>query len=476
MRFFKTTFFSLVLLLTAVFAQANNGELILFYQAGDSPVTKDFVEKYADQIKEMATGQDIAVKLVDVTQGAPELIDATPAIVFQNHLGRSLYIGRYHYVDKIKTFIRTVKRMPQKAALNKKHDVMVWENEKSTVVSPVKITDLDGVLPKEFDQAAFKKEALAAIDEGMKAYSYAEHFSAERTHRLMYTAFYPYRAKDGKFFVSTEVYSQFNCVDPVFMQFDEPVSGSWRKWESAFKEAGKLLAEKISAELNNTKRGDGLLALSASTPVKSWNELGLPLPPVPEGNSRQFEAVDLEIAQVWKVDGPIDSDVPVINFNFLAPLDYYAGEITALDGKLTLGPEADLSKAVAVFSTSMKNLTMGDESLDEHVMDMIALADYPSAKFTFRSIDVVDQGNIAFGAMSQFVVNGVMDFKGIQAPLKVTAQIEPILDEAGKPRLQVYASFKLKQFDDYGIDGPDGSKDESNTMDFNLNFLMKPAK
>lgn len=456
-------------------AQTGNGELLLFHDGSDHPVTRDFVDRYVPQIKEMAAGQEIEVKLMDLSQGAPEMVEYTPAVVFQNHLGRSLYVGRYHYVDKIKTFLRTVRRMPQKEVVNEKHQVLVWEKERATVISPVKITDLAGHLPKDLDQNEFRNTALAAIARGMEGFRQEAHFKAARTHRLMYTAFYPYRSKDGKLFISTEVYSQFNCIDPVFKEFEAPVEASWKEWESAFEAAGRLLKEKILTELENPERGDGFLPVARSVAPQSWEALGLALPEAPEGSGNDFSEVDLNLPPVWEVDGPIDGDVPVVNFSFLAPLDYYAGEITALSGKLNLGADKSIASATASFVADLKDLTMGDEYLDESVATMIELADHPQASFTFRSVSVVDQPVVDFGNLTQFVVEGTMDFKGIQAPLRVSGQIEPILNEAGEPRLQVYAAFQLKQYDNYGVKGPDGPEEASHTMDFNLNFLLRPA-
>ena len=465
----------LALAFAGQFLLASNGELLLIHNGSVDPVNLDFVKKYAPQIEEMAKSQGIETKTIVIGDAAPELVRFTPAIVYQNHLGRSLYIGRYHYVDKIKTFMRTVKRIPQKDVINEKHDVMVWSYEQSTVVTPVKITPLAGKVPADFDQEAFRKEALAALDEGMKNYRFMEHFEARRTHRLMYAAFYPYRSKDGKFYVSMEVYSQFNCVDPVYKQFSEPVSGSFKKWEKVFTQAGALVEKQIIAQLNNPERGDGLQPIGRNVQTKSFDDLGYPLPPAPAGAGNQT-AVDMKMPQKWIMDGPIATDVPLINFNFPAPLDYYAGEITRMNGQLILGKDAQISSSVASFAARLESMTMGDENLDLHVNEMISLLKYPKSTFTFNSISVVDQPQLNFGTMTQIIVEGMLDFKGLAVPVNVTSQIEPILNEAGQPRLQVYAFFKMPLKEHWDIDGPDGPDEASNFLDFNINFLMQPSE
>lgn len=476
MKLFRTFIAAFALLTLGQTAFAGSGELLLFYQNGDDAVTEDFRNNFVPKIREMAESQDISVKEVSVTDVAPELIHATPAVVFQNHLGRSLYIGRYHYVDKIKTFIRTVKRMPQQDVVNEKHDVLVWNEGRATVLTPVKVTELGGTLPAGFDQAKFKKAALKAIDKGMARYKLSKHYEARRTDRLMYSAFYPFRSEDGKLFISMEAYSQFNCVIPVYKEFEAPVSGSWKEWEKVFEEAGKIVEGKIVEALNSVELGDGLLPLSSSVAAKDFEAMGFPLPEKPEGSEADFSAVDVKLSQNWVMDGPIAEDVPVVNFAFGAPVDYYSGEISKLQGYLKLDKALAIGQAVAKFSTDMHDLTMGDESLDHSVHDMISVVDHPEASFTFDKIEVLDQPNITFGAVTQVLVDGVMDFKGIKAPLRVASQIEPVLTESGEPRLQVYASFKLANKDNYGVEGPDGPDEAVNFMDFNLNFLLKPAE
>lgn len=477
MQFLKFTLFSLLLVITGQITLASNGELLLFHNGSDHPVTQDFLTKYAPQIEEMAKSQGIDVKQINVSEeGTTKLVRFTPAIVFQNHLGRSLYVGRYHYVDKIKTFIRTVKRLPQKDVINRKHDVMVWENDYAKVLTPVKVTSLAGSLPKGFDQEEFKEKALAAIAEGTNNYRLEKLHDAFRTDRLMYAAFYPHLSKKGKLSISVEAYSQFNCVIPVYKQFDEPVQGSFRSFEKVFQKAGALIEEQIIAQLGSVERGDGFLPIGSGTPMKTFDELGYPLPPAPEGATSNLAAVDLIIPQKWTMDGPIADDVPLINFNFPAPLDYYAGEIKEMEGGLELGAGADIKKSLASFSAILKSMTMGDESLDEHVGEMIELMEFPKSNFTFKEVKVIDQPVLNFGSVTQIVVNGTMDFKGLKAPVTVTSQIELVLNEAGDPRLQVYAFFKMPLKEKWDVDGPDGPEEASNFLDFNLNFLLKPKQ
>jgi hypothetical protein len=453
---------------------AQGGELVIFTSATSNAVEKDFKTNYLPKIKEMAKAQGVTVIEKVVSKGAPENITYSPAMVFQNHLGRSLYIGRYHYVDKLKTFIRTVSRMPQPPATNEKHNVLVWKRERSTVFSPVKITAPNGAVPAEFDATKFLKAALEATAKGATSYTLHELYAAQRTDRAMYWALYPFVADDGKLYLSAEMYSQFNCIEPIFKRFDNPFAGTWKNWEKVFEEAGKTMQAEVEKQLLSTTHGDGMTPLPISNPIKSWEDLGLTLPKAPSGNDTK-QVVNLTLGTKWTFAGPIEEGTPVVNFSFLAPMDTYAGEVKNLFGDLTLGEGASILEALGKFGIETSSLTMGDPSLDHSVHDMIAIVDNPKAFFTLQKITSLEHPQLAFGSLTQFVVAGELEFMKINAPLDVTAQIEPVLDENGQARLIVNASFRLRLKEKYGIDGPDGPMPSADTMQFFLNFLLKPV-
>lgn len=456
-------------------AFAGSGQLIVFTSQSGHPVTVDLVQTYLPKLQEMAAAQDIEVKVIEVTDKAPELITYTPAIVFQNHLGRSLYVGRYHYVDKVKTFIRTVKRMPQQTVDNEKHDVLVAQLGRSTVVTPVKLTDLGGTQPAKFDQAAFHKEALLALASGMKSYTFKDLYHPKRNERLVYTAFYPYRGVDGKLFVSAEMYSQFNCVEAIYKRFDKPFEGTWKDRKALFKAIGTEIEAEVMRQLASTDKGDGLLPLPSTVKTVSWESMGLALPPAPPAAEGGATAAPVKLSQRWDVAGPVDKDMPVVGFAFPAPLDYYAGELSALTGLLKVGDGLDMNTALGEFSVRMESLTMGDPALDHSVAGMLKMVDYPVSHFHFRKMKSMENAKLAFGYVTQFVVQGEFEFMGVKAPVDVTAQVEPVLDDAGAARLQVYAVFAIRLKERYGVNGPDGPADAKDTVNFTLNFLLKPA-
>lgn len=462
-------------LLSAFSAYAGGGELIVFLHDESHPVTKDFREKTLPELQKMADAQGFALKEINAAEGAPELIGHTPAVVYQNHLGRSLYIGRYHYVNKIKTFMRTVKRLPQEDVGNLKHDVLVWKNERATLVTPVKITPLAGAVPANFDQEAFQAKALEILGRGMKNYDLHKEFDFRRNHRAIYNAYYPYLSEDGKVFLSMEMYSQFNCIEPIYKRFDTPLEGTIADWEDCFLQAAEIMEAEMIRQLSTIEKGDGMVPVPTSVAVKSWKQLDLKLPKAPKGSASSGKIVKVDLPLKWTFDGPIAADVPVLGFSFLAPVDYYAGEAGGMDGDLQLSAGRSIEKATGKFSLATKTLSMGDEMLDHSVHDMVKYLDHPKASFTFKDLVIIENPVLKFGNLTQFSVSGELNFMGIKDPIEVRAQMEPVLDDAGKPRLQVFASFRLRLKEKYNLDGPDGPMPAKDTMVFNLNFLLKPA-
>ncbi len=453
---------------------AGGGELIVFSGDAKNPVERDFHDKFLPKIKEMAKAQGVTVIEKSIAKGIPEQVNFTPAIFFQNHLGRSLFIGRYQNIDKVQTFVRTVTRMPQAWVTNEKHDVLVWQRERARIYSPIKLTPLDGVIPPGFDQAAFHKAGLAALEKGADDATLRELFSAERNDRAMYLALYPYHGTDGKFFLSAEMYSQFNCIEPIMKRFEKPFEGTFASWEKVMEEAGKELQAEVFKQLASTTRGDGLVPVSSNLTVKSWEALGLNLPKAPAGGASNV-ATDVKLGTRWEFAGPVEPGAPVLNFSFLAPVDNYAGEIKVLFGALQLSEGPSIENATGKFGIETASLTMGDAGLNSHVKEMIAVLEHPKAYFTFAKMLSMEQPRLAFGTLTQFALRGELDFMGVTAPIDVTAQMEPVLDEQGAARLQVYASFSLRLKEKYKLDGPDGPAPSNDTMQFFLNFLLKPA-
>jgi hypothetical protein len=165
----------------------------------------------------------------------------------------------------------------------------------------------------------------------------------------------------------------------------------------------------------------------------------------------------------------------VINFSFLAPLDYYAGEVKQLFGGLEFGEGPAIGGSVGKFGIELPSLTMGDPALDAHVREMLRMVEHPQSHFTFAHAVALENPQVRVGTVTQFTVGGMLEFMGVAAPIDVIAQLEPGLDAQGDPQISVLASFALRLKERYGLDGPDGPMPAKDSMQFSINFLLKPA-
>lgn len=467
-HYFKTLLF--LFLSLNLFAE---GELIVFVSNNGSEVDQSFQSNTLPKIKQFAADNDITFKVKDAHEGVPEGISTLPAIVYQNHLGRSVYVGRFNQEDKVINFVRTAKRIPQtKEELKLSLVQRGWllQDAKSHIELKTKITGLAGTTPKKFDALEFSMESEIEVVNAMDKFKEEEEFEVAPTDRKFYANFYPYRAADGMFYVTTELYSQFHCHEPVYTTLDKPFKGTWKKKEEVFAKAAKDIQAQIQFHADNPENGDGFDPVTTEMPTKSWEELSCGLPAPPEG-IENF-SVEIELPNKWKVKGAVSKLDPMAAFTFPPPIDSYNGEVRSLTGTLTLDESKTLKEASGKFEVDLNSLTMGDPDLDESVKSMIGVETYPMATFAFEEMQPVENKELEFGEMQTAVASGKFTFKGKTIEKTVNAQITPILDDEGNPILQVSVSFSMS-LNPFNIDGPDGPEPQRNTVKFMLHFLME---
>jgi len=405
-------------------------QLIVFVNS-ESPILDG---EDMDALKKLAEDIELEFEVKDIAEGAPQEVTYTPSIVFQNSEGRSFYYGRYKKISRVKNFIRASRLAHQGDTDNVKKNILVWKNGRTAVTAPIKLTDLAGEVPSGFDQATFVREAKANIAQGMSDFGEMSEFEQTRTTRSFYFNLYPYLS-DGSLTISAEIYSQYNCVKPVFQQFDEALaSGTWRNRDKVFAEAGKLIEAEIKRQTKNLENGDALAFISDDIPVKSWTALGLELPEKPQ-NQVNIKNEGAKISQNWTVEPPQNKNEPILIFSFLPPLDSYAGEATALSGTLNLGENNRLEGAKGSFEVQISDITMGLDDLDNEVTML-----------------------------------------GLETPLDVSAQIEPLINEKGEAALQVSATFLLPLYSVFKVAGPDGPSPAKDNLQFYMKFLLKSSE
>ncbi|MEO1365825.1 MAG: YceI family protein [Acidobacteriota bacterium] len=446
-------------------------ELVIFTQKTDSDISKTFHAEHLPDLLKQAFELDLVAKVIDISErGAPDDIHLTPLVLYQSHRGRAIFQGRYVDTGKVLHFIRTQRAIPPTAGDLEVSDGAVADLGRARILAPLKITPLGGQVPEGYDAEAFQEKARDAIMEGFERFSRRARATLGASDRSFYMDFHPYRSEDGGFFVSTALFSQFNCIEPVFIRFEAPTGGAWADFPDVFARAARELEEQVFATLTDPKLGDGFDAVPDSTPATSWADLGLPLPERVAGAAAAD--VHVELPTRWRL-APGDNLGPRLLFRFPPPLERYSGEVGDISGQLLLRTKDDLNGASGFIVARTGSVTMGEDALDEAILTkMIFASRFPEARFDLESASTEEA--LAFGRISRLVAQGTFTMMGIDIPLEVRAQLEPVIGEDGDPRLQVQAGFEMRLKSPFGIEGPHGPAPANDTLDFHLNVLLEP--
>ena len=449
--------------------------MVFTQTSADTEIGLAFAETHLPAIQQAAEQLDIGVEVVDVGQvGAPSGIHLTPLVVHQNARGRSFFQGRYADTGKVVHFVRTSRAIPPVEGRQTKKKTLVMESGRARVYSPVKITAPAGHPPLDLDPSAFRAEAEKALLGGLERYELRSEVDLGPSDRAFYFDFYPYVSEDGRLFVSTALFSQFNCIEPVYQSFDSPVSGPLAESDAVFAEAAKRLEAEVLSQMASSTIGDGFDPVAKTAALVGWEELGLALPEA--GSAVDAEAArGIELGRAWEIAEPTEDDGPRLVFRFPSPLERYSGEVTELGGELTLAEGLVLEGAEGRLEVATSSVTMGEDSLDNAIhTKMIHAAEFPSAHFEIGKM-AADGEAVAFGRLSRFVARGTFGFMGKTIPVEVRGQIEPLIAADGGPRLRVDAAFQIRLSDPFGVEGPDGPEPARDILDFYLDFQLRPA-
>lgn len=453
-------------------------QLIVFVQPGKSTVDDIFRAAQLPAIQQVADAMGVEVHIFPVDGGAPPEVALTPLLVYQNHRGRSIYQGRTTTPDRVRNFIRTSRYVPQGAEPLRREQIPIWTIGRANIWAPLKVASVTGTSPPDYDDDAFRKEALEAIASGFNHFIRRHEAILGRADRGFYMDFYPWRAADGTLFLSLALYSQFHCKEPIFESKATPLTGPWEKRGELFKQAAALLEAQVANHIQQPKSGDAFDAVAADAVVLGWDKIGYPLPPAPPRRKADAAAA-ARLTHDWVLADPDAEAPPLIQFRFAAPLDNYAGEVKSGRGKLILPPSLVVEGAEGDLEIDTRSaITMGDPVLDEAIQGSMLLGarNHPRASFTIDAISG-DGQPIAYGRLSPAQITGALMLKGKQMPLAAPAEFEPVIGADGRPRLIVRTAFRidLREFDIEGADGPAPAR-HTLLFDVNLQFAPRPAE
>ncbi len=440
--------------------------LVIFTQ----PEDLHFELTTVPQIRQFAEKEGIQLILKEAGEGLPANITTTPALIFQNFRGRSIYSNRYAEFTTISNFVRTSRVASQRPITYLRSEVLARRQGRTTIALPIKITPISGKGAGKIDAEEFKAEIIKELSNAMQSFDWEKEVRLKKTDRLFYIDLHPYLDERKNLYLSSEIYSQFSCQDPIFSQLKTPVNGTWERRKEALKQVAVLLEQEINRQIIESKIGDAFTPVSEETAALEWEDLGLQLPSAPS-RPRSISASDLpRIPNGWSFYKATDEAIPIVQFRFMEPLDRYAGEVRTLSGNMEL--DADQQRLTGNFEAEMQSLTMGMASFDENVLGKYIKAfKFPRSSFQFDSSVPIPPLN--YGQTQEVIVDGTFELMRRKRPVKVQALLTPIVSETGQPLLLVNAFFSLNIVDDFKIKGPDGPAPARKTLLFDLNFLMK---
>ncbi|MGE3965529.1 MAG: YceI family protein [Planctomycetota bacterium] len=450
--------------------------LVVFVQPQRSDLARRFEANDLLEIELFAAYAGIPLRVISVTEGAPGEVALTPLIAFVNARGRAVYQGRYLDVDRLENFVRTFRRVPQSDQFLELPDAPVWRVGRMQVVVPIKITPLTGAtsVAGSGDDVRFEfaQSARRAIEGAFSRFRRSEPARLGRSDRAFYMDFHPYRSPEGELFVTTELFSQFHCHTPVFSNRGDPLRGRWEERERVLASAARLLEEELVRQIANSDIGDAFDPVPADVPLKTWEEIGLPLPALARPVSGAATPdPDSTVGAVWRTVEAERNDDPRVLFRFAPPLDHYSGAAKGASGTLEFrSPE--LRTGWCRFDVPVSSVTMGHPDLDQHIRGptLLDAERFPRAWFegTFTN------DPLQFGVQARATLDGQFVLRDTPVPLSATAFFELIVGEDGTTVLQVTGSFSLRLRATYGIDGPDGPEPSRDTMLFDFDFPLLP--
>jgi polyisoprenoid-binding protein YceI len=451
-------------------AAEESGQLIVFVQPDSSAIDDVFLQRSLPEIRKLADAMGVSVHVADARKGSPAEVALTPLIVYQNHRGRSVYQGRTTTLERIRNFLRTSRFVPQGKEPNRRENIPVWSQGRSRVWAPLKVAPVSGTRPNDYNHDAFVTEAFKSIAKGFKNFRIQKKVELDRADRGFYMDFNPWLSDDGTLFITVVVFSQFDCKAPVF---SKKIVGPWKKRQILFRQASTAGENAVKQIIADPASGDSFNPVKKDTLQKNWGQIGFPLPPAPKVQTAEV-AVSAVVPQKWALTDSGPNDPPMIQFRFPAPLDNYAGEVKSGRGEISLPQNRKVDGAKGFVEIDTRgNITMGDSRLDEAITGsmMLYTKKFPAARFDIEKISG-DGKPIAYGRLSPAFVAGKFILKGKSIPLTSMTQIEPVMDEDGRPRLLVNGSFKidLRTFDIEGADGPAPAR---HLLLFDLNLILK---
>jgi len=453
------------------------GLLTVFVQPDAGPAARSFADDVLPGLRALGADLGVALHVADVARGAPAEVAITPLLVFTNHRGRSIYQGRSHDLERIRTFLRTARRVPQADVPLVRDDLVAHRDGRARITGALEVAPITGTPPEGFEAEAFAPRARAAMVAGLRRLRPAGPLALRRADRTFYLDVYPWRSPDGTLHVSAALFSPFHCKEPIWRTDpDAPFTGPDDELDALIGRAAAALEQALFERIARSRIGDAFEPVPASTPQLDWEALGLGLPAPPQKTGSAAPA-DVAIPATWTLASPGPHEAPALQFHFAPPLEAYAGEVTSLRGTLRLGEDGRLAAARGRVEADVASVTTGYADLDRTLAGpmMLDARAHPVATLEIDAVAAEAPGVPTFGRAVRADVDARFTLKGTTVPVAMVALVEPLLTVDGEVRLHVSGRFEIRIAEPFGLQGPDGPSPANDTVVLDVDALWEPA-
>ncbi len=448
-------------------ALKSSGKLILFKSDSNSII----LDEEIDALQKLAANQQISLIVKDDNNGLPKEVKTLPSIFFQNENGRSFYVGRYNNIPRLRNFIRTSKLVHPKDSLKNLNNVLVWKEGRADIIAHVKITKPQGKIPNSFDLNSFRNEVVNFLSKAMSKFDLVSQHQASKTSKQFYLNIYPYLDDDNLIYLTYEVFSQHNCIEPIIQQFDPIVKAvDYKVRLIAFAQIAKEIENDIQIVINSSSSAEAFSIVKNPISVIDWKDLNLNI----ESLNKEKEVrsnIPFSKSKKWIIQKTDENDEPFAIFSFLAPLDNYSGEIKVMNGSIELQNEKNLNNLQGSFKVNVADITMGAEDLDFQIKNkMLNQILFPEASFVFEEFHF-ENAVLKTNVQNEGKVEGIFEMQGVEIPLAVETIFLPKYIN-GQAVINATCTFQLPLFEHFKIKGPDGPSPAKDLLQFYMNFNL----
>lgn len=426
----------------------------IFTQSAD----RLFINVVLDSLRAYLQEERIAYEIIDIQQGVPMEITSTPALAYLRGDQRTIYSGRYTEFSTIRNFIRTSRYRTLESQRYCSDSGWIWPVGRLKIKLQKKITPLKMEPGIQLNEHLVQL-ILDTIKQSTQELIFQESFCLQATDRTYYLDVHPYISKSG-LFLSYEIYSQFDCIDPIHSALKSPISGSLMTMDSMLQALYTQVEKAIRQDITYSKIGDQITPIDSTIGYTPW-----PILSIEEEEVILSEMITGKPDGLWELllQDPVQESA--LTFHFPAPLDRYRGEISGIEGRLVM---EDGMLTEGQFIATMNTLTMGMQSLDSKVIEKyLKCQKYPLSHFQFNLEKPVA---LQWGQSTNFEIPGRFKLLRKSHEVIVNGKLTPIVSQ-GIPFVEVLGSFVIP-LDLFNIKAPEGPDDIKNQVIVNIHFFL----